>query len=199
MSKRAARNTRSRIVSAAWELFYENGYDDTTVDDIVERSGTSKGSFYHYFEGKDALLSSVSFLFDEKYEELMACMDPEKDRFEVLMELNRELFAMIENSISLDLLARLLSTQLVTTGARHLLDHRRTYYRLLRQIIAQGQEAGQLTRDQSVSDMVKIYALCERALLYDWCLCGGEYSLAAYAKEQMPRFLAQLLPGNSSG
>ena len=85
----------------------------------------------------DALLSSVSFLFDEKYEELMACMDPEKDRFEVLMELNRELFAMIENSISLDLLARLLSTQLVTTGARHLLDHRRTYYRLLRQIIAE--------------------------------------------------------------
>ena len=47
MSKRNARNTRSRIVSAAWELFYENGYDDTTVDDIVERSGTSKGSFYH--------------------------------------------------------------------------------------------------------------------------------------------------------
>ena len=47
--------------------------------------------------------------------------------------------------------------------------------------------------------MVKIYALCERAMLYDWCLCGGEYSLAAYAKEQMPRFLAQLLPGNSSG
>ena len=101
--------------------------------------------------------------------------------------------------VLMDLLARLLSTQLVTTGARHLLDHRRTYYRLLRQIIAQGQEAGQLTRDQSVSDMVKIYALCERALLYDWCLCGGEYSLAAYAREQMPRFLAQLLPGNSSG
>lgn len=50
---------------AAWELFYENGYDDTTVDDIVERSGTSKGSFYHYFAGKDALLSSLSTLFDE--------------------------------------------------------------------------------------------------------------------------------------
>ncbi len=74
------------------------------------------GSFYHYFEGKDALLSSVSFLFDQKYEELMARMDPEKDRFEVLMELNRELFAMIENSISLDLLARLYSSQLITRG-----------------------------------------------------------------------------------
>ena len=99
MAKKNSRNTKGRIIQAAWQLFYQQGYDDTTVEEIIEASGTSRGSFYHYFEGKDALLSSVSFLFDEKYEELMACMDPEKDRFEVLMELNRELFAMIENSI----------------------------------------------------------------------------------------------------
>lgn len=116
MAKKNSRNTKGRIIQAAWQLFYQQGYDDTTVEEIIEASGTSRGSFYHYFEGKDALLSSVSFLFDEKYEELMACMDPEKDRFEVLMELNRELFAMIENSISLDLLARLYSSQLVTRG-----------------------------------------------------------------------------------
>ena len=46
MAKKNTRNTKSRIVSAAWKLFYENGYDDTTVEEIVEESGTSKGSFY---------------------------------------------------------------------------------------------------------------------------------------------------------
>ena len=91
MAKKNSRNTKGRIIQAAWQLFYQQGYDDTTVEEIIEASGTSRGSFYHYFEGKDALLSSVSFLFDEKYEELMARMDPEKDRFEVLMELNRKL------------------------------------------------------------------------------------------------------------
>ena len=55
-------------------------------------------------------------------------------------ELNRDLFIMIENSISLDLLARLYSSQLVTRGEKHLLDHNRTYYKLLRQIMAQGQQ-----------------------------------------------------------
>lgn len=80
MAKKNSRNTKGRIIQAAWQLFYQQGYDDTTVEEIIEASGTSRGSFYHYFEGKDALLSSVSFLFDEKYEELMACMDPEKDR-----------------------------------------------------------------------------------------------------------------------
>ena len=63
MCAKKAKTTKKKIVSAAWKLFYEQGYDNTTVDDIVEESGTSKGSFYHYFEGKDALLSSLSFLF----------------------------------------------------------------------------------------------------------------------------------------
>ena len=95
-----------------------------------------------------------------------------------LLFLNSELFGMIENSISLDLLARLLSTQLVTSGEKHLLDHNRTYYKLLRRIIAQGQESGELNAETSVNEMVKLYALSERALLYDWCLCAGEYSPA---------------------
>ncbi|MBR6312177.1 MAG: helix-turn-helix transcriptional regulator, partial [Oscillospiraceae bacterium] len=52
--------TKRKIVAAAWQLFYERGYDYTTVDEIIARSQTSKGSFYHYFEGKDALLGSLS-------------------------------------------------------------------------------------------------------------------------------------------
>lgn len=60
--KKSTRNTRGRIVSAAWKLFYEQGYEDTTVEEIIELSGTSKGSFYHYFDGKDALLSTLSSL-----------------------------------------------------------------------------------------------------------------------------------------
>ena len=139
MAKKTGRNTRGRIISAAWQLFYQQGYDNTTVEEIIAASGTSKGSFYHYFEGKDALLSSLSYLFDEKYEELMDRIPEDMDRFDVLMLLNRELFAMIENSIALDLLARLYSSQLVTRGEKHLLDHNRIYYKLLRRIVSEGQ------------------------------------------------------------
>ena len=71
MAKKSSRNTKARIVSAAWKLFYEQGYEETTVEEISFESETSKGSFYHYFDGKDALLSSLSVLFDERYEELM--------------------------------------------------------------------------------------------------------------------------------
>ena len=189
MAKKNTRNTKSRIVSAAWKLFYENGYDDTTVEEIVEESGTSKGSFYHYFSGKDALLSSLSDLFDDKYQELIPTLDPEMDSFEQLMYLNREMFLMIDDSISLDLTARLYASQLITTGEKHLLDRKRTYYRLLRQIVSQGQEREELTDTRTVSEIVKAYAMFERGLMYDWCLSGGEYSLVQYAREMLPLFL----------
>ena len=62
MAKKSSRNTKARIVSAAWKLFYEQGYEETTVEEIIFESETSKGSFYHYFDGKDALLSSENNL-----------------------------------------------------------------------------------------------------------------------------------------
>ena len=189
MAKKTTRNTREKIIDAAWKLFYRQGYDDTTVEEIIEESGTSRGSFYHYFQGKDDLLSTLADVFDQKYEALMATIDPEMDRFDQLMYLNRELFAMLENSISLDLAARLYSSQLVTRGDKSLMDHNRIYYRLLRQIVLQGQERGEIAKHRSVSDLVKRYTLCERALLYDWCLCGGEYSLVAYTDAMTPTFL----------
>ena len=36
MGKKASKQTKSKIVSAAWKLFYEQGYDETTVEDILQ-------------------------------------------------------------------------------------------------------------------------------------------------------------------
>ena len=195
MPRKNSRNTKGRIIAAAWKLFYEQGYEETTVEDIVFESETSKGSFYHYFDGKDALLGTLANVFDEKYEALQETMDPAGNAFEKLVYLNHELFAMIDGGISMDLLTRLLSTQLLARGEKHLLDRNRTYFRLLRKIIGEGQQAGQLRQDCTVNEIVKAYALWERALMYDWCLCGGEYSLVAYSDKMTPMFLESYRAG----
>ena len=189
MPKKAGRNTKGRIVAAAWRLFYEQGYDNTTVEDIVFESETSKGSFYHYFGGKDDLLGALSIIFDEKYEELRETLPADMPALQKLVTLTHELFTMIDNSVSIELLARLLSAQLVTHGEKHLLDRSRTYFKLLNQVIRTGQERGELRDDLTVSEIVKAYAMFERALMYDWCLCGGEYALSKYADELVPIFL----------
>lgn len=189
MARKSNRNTKGRIITAAWKLFYEQGYENTTIEDIVFESETSKGSFYHYFSGKDALLGTLAFLFDEKYEQLMETPPAGLTAPEMLIYLNRELFSMIENSVSVNLLSGLLSTQLQSRGEKHLLDRNRYYFKLLRRIVEQGLQSGELRQDLSVNDIVKAYALWERALLYDWCLCGGEYSLTAYTDRVTPDFI----------
>ena len=192
MPKKNTRNTKSKIVSAAWKLFYDNGYENTTIEDIIFESGTSKGSFYHYFESKDALLGSLAYLFDEKYEELENEINLETDSIEILLFLNRKLFEMVENTVDLELMKRLYSTQLVTRNEKQLLDHNRVYYRLLRKIVIAGQEKNEITKQMSVNEIVKYYAFCERAMIYDWCLCNGDYSLSDSASKMMPFFMKKV-------
>ena len=189
MARKTGRNTKGRIVSAAWKLFYEQGYDETTVEDIILESATSKGSFYHYFEGKDALLGSLSIVFDEKYEELKAQMPPELNAVDKLIYMNRELFTLIDNSVSVELLARLFSTQLTTKGEKHLLDRSRTYFKLVQQVVREGQERGELRTDLTANEIINAYAMFERGMMYDWCLRGGDYALARFAEQMMPMFL----------
>jgi AcrR family transcriptional regulator len=192
MAKKSQKKTKSKIVSAAWKLFYEQGYEDTTIEEIIEESQTSKGSFYHYFEGKDALLGSLAYMMDEKYEELEPQIAEDANSYDVLLYLNRELLTMIEETINIELLATLYSTQLTTKGDRPLLDRGRTYYKLLRKIMIRGKERGELRADMGVSEMVHYYAMCERALLYEWCLRKGEYSLTDEASKKLPMMIQSL-------
>ena len=196
MPKKDSRNTKMKIVNAAWELFYKNGYDSTTVEDVVDESGTSRGSFYHYFNSKEELLSTLSSLFDSKYEELQEALPEEMSGFEKLMYLNKELFIMIENRIPIDLLAKLYSSQLTLKGDRTLLDHNRIYYKLLRRIVIESQEKGEFRSDVSVNEIVKAYALCERAIISDWCLCNGEYPLSRYSETLLPVLFSGFLKKN---
>ena len=70
-------------------------------------------------------MGTLAYVFDEKYEDLMPTLDPEKGAIETLAYINHELYVMIESSVSIDLLTRLLSTQLLARGEKHLLDRSR--------------------------------------------------------------------------
>ncbi len=182
-------NTKDRIIKAAWELFYVKGYENTTVDDIIANSSSSKGSFYYYFDSKDSLLSTLSSILDEKYEVLQLHMDTEMNSFEKLMYINYEAHKLMEDNIECELLSSLYSSQLITKSDVHLLDQNRTYYKLLKEIVVEGQARKEISSDKSAEEVCKFYSMCERALVSDWCLSNGNYSLASYSKEYMPIFM----------
>lgn len=51
---------RAELIAVARALFFEKGYDATSVDEIIGRAGLSKGAFYYYFPSKEAALEALA-------------------------------------------------------------------------------------------------------------------------------------------
>jgi AcrR family transcriptional regulator len=50
---------RNELLDIAQQMFFEGGYETTSVNDIIEKAGVAKGTFYHYFKSKEDLLDSL--------------------------------------------------------------------------------------------------------------------------------------------
>jgi AcrR family transcriptional regulator len=57
--ERKKQETRTRIYSAAFELFLEKGFDETTVEEIAERADVAKGTVFNYFPQKTSFLAAI--------------------------------------------------------------------------------------------------------------------------------------------
>ena len=57
--------TRQRILSAATELFYLQGYNATGLDQVITKAGVTKGNFYYHFKSKESLaVATLDWQFD---------------------------------------------------------------------------------------------------------------------------------------
>ena len=59
--------SKGKIIDAAMKLFLEKGYENTTMQDIVEASGMSKGAIYHYFKSKQEIVAYLSDYEKEQF------------------------------------------------------------------------------------------------------------------------------------
>lgn len=190
MQKKKKESAKERIIDKAWQLFRAKGYLETTIEDIISESGTSRGTFYRYFNSKDSLLSSLSTLFDDNYRHLMEKMDPELDSVDKLISLCCDCHKMISERVDTELLAFLYSSQVMPKGDKHLLDKNRYYYRITQKIIEEGQRRGEIIDTLSSYDLAHYYIMCERAIIYDFCISSDEYDLVDYTNRTIPLLMA---------
>ncbi|MBQ6622834.1 MAG: TetR/AcrR family transcriptional regulator [Mogibacterium sp.] len=179
-------NIKEKIITTAWELFYRKGFEETTLNDIIEEAGIAKGTFYYYFRSKDTLLNTLSVILDEKYRELERELPEGMDEFDQLIELNYRIHTFMGEHIDHSLLANQYASQLIAGEESNLLDKNRYYFTLVTRIVEEGQRNGAIINTRSVREIVAFYSLCERALVTDWCMNKGEYSLGEVSRDYMP-------------
>lgn len=185
---------KEEIKNAAWELFYEKGYEETTVNDIIEKANTSKGGFYYYFKAKDELLHSLYSFFDREYEKFYENMDKTLNSLVQLKQLSQYVSYFIEGNVSSGLLAALYQSQLAKKSQDCFLNPDRYYIRLVKKIIAAGQEKKEIRDDLSVEELAHHVLLLERGIIMDWCVQSGRFSLGDLGTRNFELYIEFMKP-----
>jgi TetR/AcrR family transcriptional regulator, cholesterol catabolism regulator len=135
------------LVEAAIDLFYQRGYDATSVREIVNAAGLTKGAFYHYLESKDQLLQLIhDQYFDHQLEELNKIREsgvPAREKLDRVIHLIVEGLERNYKTMSVFMRER---RALSPEGFERLRLKRNTYQRHLVDVIEQGMESGEFSR-----------------------------------------------------
>ena len=192
-------STRERIVRAAVALFAEQGYDATSVNQVVAAAGVAKGALYHHFASKDDLLYEV-------YRELV-----DRQLAGMTEILTRELGAAVT-------LRALVTDLVVTTAARvqeakvffregHRLDDehqakvraaRRAIHDGFYDLIRYAQDSGEFDRVAS-PEMITFTVFGVINELPVWYRADGEKRPEELADELSDLILSALIPNGTKG
>ena len=139
---------KERILESAIELFRENGYHRVTVDQIVEKTGTSKGGFYHNFYSKDELLYEIhdvfiSYVIKKAQEAYDECSTPVSKLCAILQSFI-QVFDLYQPHITVFYQE---SMYLPEVYKETINDKRDQYRLLLQKVIQEGQQSGDFRKE----------------------------------------------------
>ncbi len=75
------------IYNAAMDLFRQKGFTETSVDEIVERAGFSRATFFNHFGNKQGVLRYYGQEVEEKVEDLVKSADPASSRLDLIRQI----------------------------------------------------------------------------------------------------------------
>jgi AcrR family transcriptional regulator len=150
--------TRAFLLQVAAEVFAERGYAETTMAELISRSGLTKGAFYFHFASKEELALTV---IDEKQqywlEGVKAAAPAGSSAISRLQAFGPALVAMHRDDPSMFSVSRLMRDLSLIPGARELVrDHIRSWIALLADVIAEAQADGDFRQNIDPADAAAV-------------------------------------------
>lgn len=177
-----------RLLAAATRLFADQGYDRTSVQEIVEAAGVTKGALYHYFGSKEDLLQEVYArllrLQQERLDMYAGSQEPVEERLRAAAA--DVVVTTIENLDDASIFFRSMH-QLSPEKNKQVRAERRRYHERFRALVEEGQRAGVFTRDIP-ADLVVDYHFGSVHHLSTWYRPDGPLT-----PQQVATHLADLL------
>ncbi len=177
-----------RLLAVATRLFAERGYNRTSVQDIVEAAGVTKGAFYHYFGSKDDLLHEIYGrllrLQQERLDAVAAADAPVEKRLrDAATDVVVTTIANLDDALIFQRSWHHLSPE----KCKQVRAERRRYHETFRALIEEGQESGVFST-ATPADLVVDYHFGSVHHLATWYCPDGPLT-----PEQIAAHLADLL------
>ncbi|MCD1160827.1 TetR/AcrR family transcriptional regulator [Peribacillus frigoritolerans] len=169
--------TREKILQISLKLFSEKGYDKVTVDEIVKKSGTSKGSFYQHFSAKSDIFLVRFIEVDDYYREVFRSFPVDMDATEKLFIFIRKLMRFLEVEMGKDLMKVIYSSALDSKEHTYFLNSNRSLFKIIRSLIEEAKEQNDIGTDQSVNEISQLIIQSLMGIIYHWGLNNLEQSL----------------------
>jgi len=180
-------NTEERILKEAMRLFLERGYHGTSIDDITQAAGLTKGAFYWHFKSKENLLKRIIHEYEVRFlNGLIQKVEEVKggaiEKFEKYFHYNAA-FAYYnrELCISFDTLA----AELV--GAHHPIEYEirriyKKYQKFLSQLIDQGKKEKIFKKELGSELTALILIAFHDGILLQWSMNRDKIDGKSYVK-----------------
>ena len=183
------KNVKEKLIETAWKLFLEKGYEETTLNDIIEESGTSRSGFYHHFNSKEDLLFRMASFFDSNYSDWLTQINADMHAADKLLEFDTYTSRLLEDSLYRIFLPQLYGYEVMTSGDRYILAENRPYYQLVLSLFQEGQKKKQISLARSANDYTHTFARIQRGVVYSWLLERCAYSLADESHHMIKLFI----------
>jgi AcrR family transcriptional regulator len=147
-----------RLLSHATKLFAKKGFDRTSVQEIVEAAGVTKGAMYHYFDSKDDLLYEI-------YARVLREQTDQLEKVAVTEAPLRERLTAAASDVVVSTIANLDDNtifmqsmhQLSAEKRKAVRAERRKYHERFRSLIEEGQESGEFRADKPADVVVDFF------------------------------------------
>lgn len=171
--RRSAEN-RERLFRAALQKFAQNGYAETTIEDITEAADLGKGTFFNYFPSKEHILMAFGEMQIGKLEAFVAGV---QGSAQPMPEILHALVArMTEEPIrNPEIVRALIQANLTSAAVRGEMARLHEKNReLLARLIRHGQQRGEVRTDLAPEEIAQAWRQMIFGTLLFWSLSGDD-------------------------
>lgn len=187
-----AEETRQRIYQTALKLFEKKGFNQVSVDEIVQKSKSSKGAFYGHFSSKYDIFLEKFREIDSFYENFAQSLPSHMHFEDKVISLFDAQLTYLKNELGEDLMRSVYTSGLIRNEANFFANSERSLYKILNRFVHEAIENGELSKSTDSKKISFFISRCMRGTLYDWLSFGDNDPLNEEAKTFLSIFLKGL-------